>query len=262
MIEFVDKPTPVFRNNEPIIREAIREVLLTRDEAYSVDFWEEWKKHGGDTRKHNALSKVQTVLKKMEKEGLLQSREVKGSEHGQSQLLRRYYRLVDVVKSGRFASTPSRANPPRMEDWGKPREVQSDDLDIDDVGGYRLSVFMGGNGDWYITILKPGDRLGPCVRLSTSGGASASHPGLPAAIADVYRALDKKFTYVESATNQLEHRLYAEVTKQRAPENATRPCPSCGKEWITDASNLHPDECLSCGWKKPTCEDENTEAKE
>lgn len=71
----------------------------------------------------------------------------------------------------------------------EPREVTSDDLDIDEVGGYRLSIFMGGNGDWYVTILKPGDRLGPCVRLAMSGGASSKFPGLGVAIADVYRAL-------------------------------------------------------------------------
>lgn len=75
------------------------------------------------------------------------------------------------------------------EEWGEPREVVSDDADIDLVGGYRLSIFMGGNGDWYVAILKPGERLGPCVRLRTSGGAASDYPGLCVAIANAYRAL-------------------------------------------------------------------------
>ena len=73
--------------------------------------------------------------------------------------------------------------------WGESREVKSDDADIDDVGGYRLSIFMGGNGDWYITILKPGDRLGPCVRLAMSGGASSKFPGIGVALKDLYESL-------------------------------------------------------------------------
>lgn len=75
------------------------------------------------------------------------------------------------------------------EPWGHPRMVTSDDADIDEVGGYRLSIFLGGNGDWYVTILKPSERLGPCVRLAMSGGASADYPGIGAAITALYNAL-------------------------------------------------------------------------
>jgi predicted Zn-ribbon and HTH transcriptional regulator len=46
------------------------------------------------------------------------------------------------------------------------------------------------------------------------------------------------------------------------PENATRKCPRCGAEWVTDANNLHPDKCLKCGWEKVTKEriDQDLEA--
>jgi hypothetical protein len=41
--------------------------------------------------------------------------------------------------------------------------------------------------------------------------------------------------------------------------NAERRCPECGKTWRTDASNLHPDSCPACGWKKPVLTAEQVE---
>jgi hypothetical protein len=70
--------------------------------------------------------------------------------------------------------------------WGSDIRVKTDDCDKSDL---ELSIFQGGNGDWYISILPEGHRIGPCVRISTSGGASARVPGLTAAIAEVYQAL-------------------------------------------------------------------------
>lgn len=151
-----------------------------------------------------------------------------------------------------------------MTEWGKPREVQSDDLDIDDVGGYRLSVFMGGNGDWYVTILKPSDRLGPCVRLATSGGASALFPGLPSAMAKVYRALgsvrelSERISHVcdvpgcrVTSENDQKYCDSHEATLRRDSNDRTEyviECPQSGKPWPFAAHGREDREITcSCG---------------
>ena len=54
---------------------------------------------------------------------------------------------------------------------------------------HELVIYQGQNGDWYVQIVPEGDRLGPTVRLCTSGGASARVPGLTTAIAQAFRAL-------------------------------------------------------------------------
>jgi hypothetical protein len=51
-----------------------------------------------------------------------------------------------------------------------------------------LVVSMGGNGDWYITIVKHGEKIGPTVRLTTSG-TPRGFEGVPAAVAKLYQAL-------------------------------------------------------------------------
>lgn len=69
----------------------------------------------------------------------------------------------------------------------EPRTYRSDDRDLrgDDND---LGVFAGGNGDWYITIVAHGERLGPAVRLTTSG-TPRGLDHVPAAVANLYRAL-------------------------------------------------------------------------
>jgi hypothetical protein len=72
-------------------------------------------------------------------------------------------------------------------DWGEPREYRSDDRDLRD-GDKRLVVSQGGNGDWYVSILNPGQKIGPTVRITTSG-CPRGYEGVSLAIGDLYRAL-------------------------------------------------------------------------
>lgn len=61
--------------------------------------------------------------------------------------------------------------------------------DRDQEPRHELVVFQGGNGDWYVSVLPEGDRIGPCVRLCTSGGASHAAPGLTHAAHLMYDAI-------------------------------------------------------------------------
>lgn len=65
------------------------------------------------------------------------------------------------------------------------RRYRSDDLDIEDN---ELVISQGGNGDWYISIVKTGERIGPHVRLTTSG-ARRQHAAVASIVASLYRAL-------------------------------------------------------------------------
>lgn len=71
--------------------------------------------------------------------------------------------------------------------WGDPLSYVTDDRD--EKSPHELKIFLGGNGDWYVSVLPKGHRVGPAVRLCTSGGASSAAPGLTNAIADAYSAL-------------------------------------------------------------------------
>lgn len=53
-------------------------------------------------------------------------------------------------------------------------EYLSDDRDGYGAGGNCLVIMPAENGDWYVSVLKPGDRVGEAVRITTSG----SPPGL------------------------------------------------------------------------------------
>jgi hypothetical protein len=54
------------------------------------------------------------------------------------------------------------------EDWSKPRRYRSDDRDMHGHDN-DLMVLQGGNGDWYVSVVRHGERIGPSVRLTTSG---------------------------------------------------------------------------------------------
>jgi hypothetical protein len=54
------------------------------------------------------------------------------------------------------------------------RRYRSDDRDLDGCDN-DLLIFQGENGDWYVSIVKHGEKLGPCVRITTSG-APARQP--------------------------------------------------------------------------------------
>lgn len=76
--------------------------------------------------------------------------------------------------------------------FGAPRIYRSDDRDLPGEDN-ELVVFHGGNGDWYVSIRKHGERVGPAVRLSTSG-----HPpgreGCALAVYRLWRAMGGEST--------------------------------------------------------------------
>lgn len=70
--------------------------------------------------------------------------------------------------------------------WGERVRYLTDDRD--ERHRHELMLELGGNGDWYLSVLPEGHRIGPAVRLSTSGGADRV-PELTWAVARLYRAL-------------------------------------------------------------------------
>lgn len=67
------------------------------------------------------------------------------------------------------------------------RRYRSDDRDFDD-GDNDLMVYSGGNGDWYLTIVPHGHRIGPTVRVRTSGGPP-EQPLAGVGVAQLWHAL-------------------------------------------------------------------------
>ncbi len=96
MTRDINSPLPSKRltATEIEIRRIISTILLVREEAYSVDFWKEWVKQGGEANKKRGVPRLQRVLRLMEDEGLLTGRDVTGAEHKKSMLIRRYYKQV------------------------------------------------------------------------------------------------------------------------------------------------------------------------
>lgn len=62
-----------------------------------------------------------------------------------------------------------------------------------DLNHNRLELFQGDNGDWYISTLKEGERLGNAVRITTSGGRHADKVAL--AIYKLYEAMKYEDKY-------------------------------------------------------------------
>jgi len=54
-----------------------------------------------------------------------------------------------------------------------PKRYRSDDQDIEDN---ELLIYQGGNGDWYLSIVKTGEKLGPSIRITTSGSRKPNAP--------------------------------------------------------------------------------------
>lgn len=66
-----------------------------------------------------------------------------------------------------------------------PREYLSDDRDLEEN---RLIIDQGGNGDWYVKIVRPGERVGVAVRVTTSGARrGAEH--VARAVFGLYKAM-------------------------------------------------------------------------
>lgn len=67
------------------------------------------------------------------------------------------------------------------------RRYRSDDRDLDGHD-HDLLVFQGENSDWYASIVPHGERLGPAVRVTTSG-VPRGFEHMPMAMMTLYRAL-------------------------------------------------------------------------
>lgn len=67
------------------------------------------------------------------------------------------------------------------------RVYRSDDRDLDRCDN-DLVVFQGDNGDWYISIVSHGEKLGKHVRVTTSG-APRGQVDVATAVLALYRAL-------------------------------------------------------------------------
>jgi hypothetical protein len=62
--------------------------------------------------------------------------------------------------------------------------------DRDEKRRNELVIQIGGNGDWYVSVVPEGQgAMGKAVRICTSGGAASRCPGLPAAIAQAFIAI-------------------------------------------------------------------------
>lgn len=71
---------------------------------------------------------------------------------------------------------------------GEPRRYRSDDRDLD---GHDLELVVlppDGNGDWYVSIVDHGDKIGPTVRITTSG-APRGQELVCVAVAKLFRAM-------------------------------------------------------------------------
>ncbi len=74
---------------------------------------------------------------------------------------------------------------------GQMSEVRYLTDDRDYARRMELVIQLGGNGDWYVSVVPEGEGAVRGVRICTSGGAASRVPGLPKAIADAFRVLEK-----------------------------------------------------------------------
>jgi hypothetical protein len=72
--------------------------------------------------------------------------------------------------------------------------------DADQEPHMALMVSQGNNGDYYISVLPKGHRIGPTVRVSTSGGASTRVPGATNAIHQLWEAINASQLSQERST--------------------------------------------------------------
>lgn len=98
--------------------------------------------------------------------------------------------------------------------WGTPLSYLTDDRDLEER--HKVTIFPGGNGDWYISTHPEDQRMGlHGVRLSTSGGASRAAPGLTIAVARAYRAL--RGENIEDSFDRLEfERIFRPILANNA----------------------------------------------
>lgn len=117
----------------------------------------------------------------------------------------------------------------------------------------ELSIFRGGNGDWYVGVSPEGAMgLGQFVRICTSGGAASSCPALVQAVSDAYVALAAQAEAGCSIpdpqmTAPAEEALYrALVASHPALQRGLVRCLHCGAVCVVDVAK-----CFREGW--PLC---------
>lgn len=75
----------------------------------------------------------------------------------------------------------------QAEPWPKEARYRSDEPGAHGEPTMEMRLSMGGNGDWYLSILPERERFTRhCVRITTSG---THFRGMPKAAADLFRAM-------------------------------------------------------------------------
>jgi hypothetical protein len=85
--------------------------------------------------------------------------------------------------------------------FDKERRYRSDDRDLEGRD-CELVLSMGGNGDWYAKVVKTGEKLGPSVRITTSGAPRGQDMVAPA-VHGLYRALGGERPFVLTSRDDL-----------------------------------------------------------
>lgn len=71
--------------------------------------------------------------------------------------------------------------------------------DRDSPRNHELVIGLGGNGDYYVAVVPPGEGcLGRSVRICTSGGTASRNPALLRAISEAWRAMAPPGTFPEA----------------------------------------------------------------
>lgn len=79
------------------------------------------------------------------------------------------------------------AVPHKEEAWPEEARYRSDEPGENGEPTMEMRLSMGGNGDWYLSILPERERFTRhCVRITTSG---THFRGMPKAVADLFRAM-------------------------------------------------------------------------
>jgi hypothetical protein len=118
------------------------------------------------------------------------------------------------------------------------RRYRSDDRDLDDCDNDLVVMPPDGNGDWYVSVLPHGHKIGPTVRVTTSGSPRGQR-GVSTAVARLYRAMGG-----EEEPSLLDFEPHAPVTSLSGvdipPHLLTTPV------WPVSAANADP------GTRSPT----------